>query len=370
IDSFRRAVDLDPQYALAFAGLGEAYWRKYRAALDTKWVAEAIENGERAVELDDRLIPVRVTLGMIYAGTGEYEKAIAELGEVVALDPGSAAAYRELAVAYAGAGSLDEAETAYKKEIELRPLYWGGYYDLGVFYWRYDRPDDAIAMFREVIELTPDNPWGYNSLGAAYYNLDRLDDAREMFERSIEAMPNYRAYNNLGNLDYGDGRYADAAAMYEKALELSDKSYITWANLANAYYWLPDRRGEAYNIYGRAAEMAEEQRRINPRNPRLLTSLAGYYAMIGEREKAVTLTEQALELAPDNSRIAYYAGFTYEQLGDRDKAVEWIGKALTLGYPLEEVERDPWLVDLRADKRFQDVFEAARDARQAAANSK
>ncbi len=369
IDSFQRAVFHDPRYALAFAGLGEAYWRKYRATMDTKWVAQAIENGERAVELDDQLTPVRVTLGIIYAGTGEYEKAIASLREAIERDPGSAAAYSELAIAYAGAGMPGEAETAYKKAIEMRPRYWGGHYDLGVFYWRHDRPEEAVAQFRRVIELTPDNMWGYNSLGAAYYQLDRLDEAREMFNRSIDATPNYRAYSNLGSLDYMDGRYADAAGMYEKALELNDKSYITWANLANACYWLPDRREEAYAIYRRAAEMAEAQRQINPRDPRLLTSLAGYCAVIGEEERAITLTEQALELAPDNSRIAYYAGFTYEQLGDRDKALEWIGKAMELGYPLAEVVRDPWLVELRSDARFLDFLQAARDARQAEAKS-
>jgi tetratricopeptide (TPR) repeat protein len=206
--------------------------------------------------------------------------------------------------------------------------------------------------------------WGYNNLGAAYYRLDRVDDAHDMFERSIEAWPNYRAYSNLGNLDYLDGRYEDAAEMYEKALEISDKSYITWANLANACYWIPGRRKEAYDLYRRAAEMAEEKRKINPRDPRLLTSLAGYCAMIDEGDRAVLLIEQALELAPDNGRIAYYAGFTYEQVGDRKNAVKWIGKAIALGYPLAEIERDPWLVGLRDDERFQGLLRKARDARQ------
>jgi tetratricopeptide (TPR) repeat protein len=185
-----------------------------------------------------------------------------------------------------------------------------------------------------------------------------------MFKRSIDAEPNYRAYSNLGNLDYLDGSYADAASMYEKALEINDKSYITWANLGNAYYWIPDRRDEAIDVYRRAAEMAEEKRAINPRDPRLLASLAGYCAMIGEENRAISLTERALELAPDNGHIAYYAGFTYEQLGDRESAVKWIGKAIELGYPLAEIERDPWLVDLRADRRFTRMLRTARDTRQ------
>ena len=132
INAFERAVVRDPQYALAFAGLGEAYCRKYGNSMDTKWVTEAIRNGERAVALNARLTPVRVALGMIYRLTGEYENAITELREVLSLDPGSAAAYREIAAAYSRAGMLGEAESAYRTAIELRPRYWGGHYDLGL----------------------------------------------------------------------------------------------------------------------------------------------------------------------------------------------------------------------------------------------
>jgi serine/threonine-protein kinase len=360
IQLFEQALRRDPNYTLAHAGLGEAYWRKYRKTMDPKWVALAVENGEKAVGLDQNLVPVRVTLGMIYAGTGEYEKAISVFEEVLAFDPANAAAHREMATAYSGAGMLEEAEKTYRRAIELRPQYWGGHYDLGVFYWRHDRKEDAVVEFERVVELTPDNMWGYNSLGAAYYTLDRWDEAHAMFERSIEAQPNYRAYSNLGTLDYIAGRYQAAAEMYEKALELNDTSYLTWANLANAYYWIPGKREDAIDTYRRAAEMAEELRTVNPRNANLLASMAGYYAMIDEGDRAVELINQALELKPDNSTILYFAGFTYEQLGEREKAVEHINRAIGLGYQVAEIEADPWLVDLRNDPRVRDSLAQAK----------
>jgi tetratricopeptide (TPR) repeat protein len=181
-----------------------------------------------------------------------------------------------------------------------------------------------------------------------------------MFERSIEAQPNYRAYSNLGTLDYIAGRYQAAAEMYEKALELNDTSYLTWANLANAYYWIPGKREDAIDTYRRAAEMAEELRTVNPRNANLLASMAGYYAMIDEGDRAVELINQALELKPDNSTILYFAGFTYEQLGEREKAVEHINRAIGLGYQVAEIEADPWLVDLRNDPRVRDSLAQAK----------
>lgn len=364
ISLFERTIKIDSLYALAYAGLGEAYVRKYRKTMDTQWIAPAVRNGKRAVELDDRLAPARVTLGMIYRETGEYERAIVELKNVLAVDPTNAAACQEMATTYADAGMVADAESIYRKAIQLRPDYWGCYYSLGVLFWRNDRPDEAVEQFQRVIELTPDNMWGYNSLGAAYYNLDRLDEAHEMFGRSIAAQPNYRAYANLATLDYVAGRYAEAANMYEKALEKNSSSYVTWGSFANACYWLPDRREEAYEHYRRAAVMAEEQRAVNARDPRLLSRLAGYCAMLGEAERADVFTRESLALAPDNLRIIYTAGCTYEQLGRRMEAVEYIARALTNGYSSAEFEADPWMQDLRADERFQTSLNEMRNGKE------
>jgi tetratricopeptide (TPR) repeat protein len=91
-----------------------------------------------------------------------------------------------------------------------------------------------------------------------------------------------------------------------------------------------------------------------------LTSLAGYYAVLGKNDRASSLVEQALEIAPDISRVTYFAGHTYEQIGERDKALEWIGRALETGYPISDAERDPWLGELRKDDRFQELMNRER----------
>jgi len=238
----------------------------------------------------------------------------------------------------------------------MKPDYWGGYNELGLFYFRRGNYEGAVSQFQRVIELTPDNAFGYLNLGAAYWGLEKIDDAQKMFERSIEVEPNYRAYSNLSTLLYGEQRYGDAAEMCEKALKLNDTSYLTWATLANASFWAPGRREKAYAGYRRAAELAEKQRSLTPRDPRVLTSLAGYYAVLGESGRALSLVAEALEIAPENPRIAYFSGHAYEQVGDRTKAIEWIGKALEGGYPKSDVERDPWLDELRSDHRFQQVL--------------
>ena len=90
IELFRQAIDQDSLYALAYAGLAEAYWRKYDETQEIEWVDDAKATCVDAIRLNDMLAPVRVTLGMIYHGTGEYEKSVTEFEAALALDTANA----------------------------------------------------------------------------------------------------------------------------------------------------------------------------------------------------------------------------------------------------------------------------------------
>lgn len=354
IGMFERALTEDSLYALAFAGLGEAYWHKYKSTSDAQWVARAVEYCQRAVAMNDQLAPVHVTLGLIHRGTGEYEQAVEELRQAVAIDAHNDNAYRELGYAYEMLGQTDEAESAYRRAIKLRPSYWGGYNYLGVFYYSQGRYEEAAVQFRQVTQLSPDNVRGYSNLGAAYLHLERWTDAREAFERSLEVEPNFDAYSNLGTLyHFYEADFTDAAQMYEKALALDDHDYQIWGNLASARYWAGEHE-KAQATYRQAIQMAQAKRDVNPRDSEVLCDLAMYHAMLGEQSQARALLEQAKGLVTDSDvGVMFSAGVAYEQLGEREQALEWIGKALENGYSPGLAHRSPTLQDLRKDERFE-----------------
>jgi len=358
ITALRRALELDPKYALAYAGLGEAYLYRFDETKDARWVKQSLEACQRAVELDDALAVAHATLGRVHRVTGKYEQAVAEFQRALELDPRSDEAYRGLAAAYEALGQAENAERTYRRAIELRPDYGSGYQWLGAFYYRQGRHEEAIRMFQRGVELAPGNSRAYSNLGGAYWAAGRYDKARVWFERSLATRPNYRAYNNLGTLYFfQESRYADAARMYEKALALDDRDYRVWSNLAAAYRWTPGEQDKARAAYERAARMAEEQRNVNPRDPHVLVVLADCYAMLGQAAKARTLVQQALALAPGEAEVMFRAGDIYEELGDRERALEWIGKALARGYSRAELERAPGLAQLRADARYPRLLE-------------
>lgn len=122
--------------------------------------------------------------------------------------------------------------------------------------------------------------------------------------------------------------------MYEQALEINDRDYLLWGNLASAYMYTPGKEDKALPAYQKAIELALEQYDINPGDPELLISLAGYEAVLGNEQRVRDYMSEALKLAPDNSYIMYRTGTTHERLGDRNEALYWIKKAIDAGYPL------------------------------------
>jgi serine/threonine protein kinase/tetratricopeptide (TPR) repeat protein len=352
---FNRALELDPKYAVADAGLGEAYWRSYEQTKDTQWAEAARKSSATAIALNDKLPQVYVTLGMIHTGTGHYEEAIQNLQKALALDPINADAYRELAKAYEQIGRLKDAESTYMNAIAVRPSYWGTHNELGGFYYRLGRYAEAEKEFRSVVELTPDNARGYKNLGVIAYSQKQYEEAARMYEKSVAIKPSDGAYSNLGTVYYTLGQYDEAARYYEKAIRMNSHESLYWHNLAATYQWSSDPK-KARAAFQETAVLTEEQRRVNPRDPVLLIQLADAYSYLDQPLRARELLRQGLALAPDDASNMFQASEIYEQLGDRKLALQWIGKAIKGSYPRDLIEKSPTLAQLRLDPRYSALF--------------
>ena len=363
ISLFNRALEQDPRYALAHAGLGEAYWRLYQNEKRPELVPLAEQHCERALAQDDLFASAWVTLGMIHAGTGRAELALADVQKALDRDPRNPEAYRERGVALEGLGRYPEAEASYRKAIELRPDLWSSWNYLGGFYMDRNRFAEAETAYRKALEPAPDNVRALSNLGAAVYYQDRMGDAEEIWRRAMRLQPYPGAARNLAALQFSDRRYAEAARTLEKAVSPGSSDYTLWRSLGAARYWAPGERPRAAEAYRRATELAEQERRVDPTNPRLIAHLADCRAMLGEVDKARVLAAEAARLAPDNRRVAEILSGVYEQIGDRDGALRWLTAAVKGGYPLADVESDPTFERLRKDPRYAKVAAAAAESR-------
>ncbi len=348
---FRKAFGEDSGYALAYAGLGEVYWRMFEDDRDARWVDSAIVFSSRAVQLNGSLAPVHFTLGMIYEGTGRNEKAVGQFREAIRLDPANGYAHAELGEAYSNLGDTSNAEAAFREAITISPKYWGFHNYLGKYYLIRGHTRDAMSQFRRVIDLTPDNYRGYSNLGGAYFYLGKFDSALVAFEKSVSLEPDYVGYSNIGTILYYKGKFPGAAEAYEKALKINDKDYLVWANLAAAYSQTGNKE-KSLAAYRTAVNKGGAILRLNPENAALMEDIAGYYISLGEKEKAKNLISTALAASPANVMLVGRAAMAYEELGERSTALRLLAEAFKNGYSPTEVENAPEMKGLRKDPRF------------------
>jgi eukaryotic-like serine/threonine-protein kinase len=350
----------DPQFALAQAGLGLAYFIRYRDSPTPELLEQARAACNRAIAIEPKLAPPYVTLARIEAMAGNNALAMQHVQRALQLDPHSAEAYGAQAEVLKAEGRDAEAIASVERATDLAPDSWRWPVLLGSYYFAGGRLKEAAEEFQRATQITPDNAIALRDLGLASLQLGRLDVAQKTLERVAEVEPSYSAFSALGTLLELDGKYAESVAMYQKALALSPNDSSAWGNLASGYMWSPGGHDRAVEAYRKAIELAEVTRKETPEDPLLLAVLGGYYAAVGDADHSVPLLRQALALAPDNPDVLFRCGEGYEILHQRSPAIRFIGESVASGYHETELQRSPELAGLRADPRFQQVLRAAR----------
>jgi tetratricopeptide (TPR) repeat protein/tRNA A-37 threonylcarbamoyl transferase component Bud32 len=349
---FGRALEKDPAFAAAYAGLGEAYWRKYELAHETEWVNKAAAACQQATQRDDGLAEGHACLGLVYQGTGKYEQASQEYGKAAAIEPTLDAAQSGLAGAYERLNRTEDAEKAYRAAIALRPNYWAGYNRLGALYLRHGKMENAAKMFSQVVSLAPDSFIGYSNLGIVRVTEGRYQEAIPLLERSLAIRETGDAKSNLATAYFQGKRYAEAAKLYEEAASLDPKNYELWGNLGDAYYWAPGVRESAPQAYRKAVQLAEAKRKVNARDANLLSYLASYYAMLGSRKQAEERIAEALRLAPRDAEVLFYSAVVHKQFGETNKALDALERSIAAGYSRETIRDTPNFSELQDNPRF------------------
>jgi len=257
IDYFDQAVAKDPSYALAYAGLADAYvlLSGFGAASPKDSLPEAKAAAEKGLELDGTL--------------GEAHASLAQA--LLAYDFNFAGANRE-----------------FRRAIELNPNYatahhWYGesvLTPLGQF-------EDGVAELKRALQLDPLSVIINADVGTVLTSARRYDEAIEQLRKTLEMDPSfYYAHYNLGEALEMKGLTEDAVAEYQKATALNDDP-VPQALLGHLYAKL-GRKDEARRILQRLRDSPKE-RYVTP------YLFAMIHLGLGEKDRAIDFLEKTYE---------------------------------------------------------------------------
>lgn len=245
-DAYKRAIALDPNYALAYAGLADLYLFRDKDIGRQVAMPLAKQFARKALEIDETLAEAHNTLAFV---NENYDF------------------------------DMPAAEAGFKRAIELKPNYAVAHQFYGGFLMQTGRTEQGLAEARRALDLEPYSVavnwyWGM-LLGFAR----RYDEAIAQQQRTLQIQPNYAlAEGNLASMYVQTGRYDDAAALINTGLrpeEQGDRSLLAV-------------------IYIRTGRESDARKVLNGMIDRCKTScgntvygIAKVYAALGDKDEAI-----------------------------------------------------------------------------------
>lgn len=256
IEYFQRALEKDPNYAPAYAGLGDCY-----AYLSTP--IHALSPSESARRTKDAVIKALV------------------------LDDALAEAHATLAwVTFRYDWDWSRAEKEFKRAIELNPSYVWARVWYGTYLMSMKRKDEALAEFQRAISVDPLSATAYTNLAQWFVHDGQYDRAIEQYLKSVELGPTiYTTHFFLAEAYERKGMYEEAIAAMKRSAELSGDN-VPHTGLATIYA-SSGKRAEAQSIL--------EQAENHPTANRVAFWIAAAYASLGREDDALRWLERAYE---------------------------------------------------------------------------
>ncbi|MCK4723958.1 MAG: tetratricopeptide repeat protein, partial [Dehalococcoidia bacterium] len=331
---FERALQLDPDYPLALAGLADAYVQRYKERFDYDeyWLdssdvlidralvldpdlAEAYESRAEVFLQEDNMTGAReaaekakdlrpdwdepyVHLGNIYRQRGERSKALVMFDTALSMRP-SVDAWCGRGNIFLTRGHIDYARAAYREAMELNPHHDRPYLDLAWLHEELYEGAEAESLYWRAIEVRPDHATGYELLSQRMFYRGGIQEGEELLRGFVERFPyNWDAYNALYDyLAWWRGDYPAAFKIIEEAVSRNPKRVWPHLLLASSY--------------------AEKK------SPQVESDKA-----VPASEQAVIAVDRALALRPNSGRVLEWAGYVYCYLNRLDEAMKYFNRAL------------------------------------------
>jgi TolB-like protein/Flp pilus assembly protein TadD len=371
LQSYERAVEIDPGFALAYAKLSTAHARLYYFLYD-------FSEGRRlkAKTALDKAAELAPGDPMVHLASGYYNllverdvpKALGEF-DIAARDlPDDADLLQAMADGFREQGQWTEAIEHYRRASELNPRSASLWVDLADTHWWMRRYTEANAACDKALALAPDQMWPYLSKAFNFWSWKgELKESRAV----LEAMP-----TDIRDdwVDWAWFMQNLLEGKYRGALDRIASKSDGWIRIkvgaqpvsllsAQVYEYLgePER---ALTHYQTATVTLEAEVQAHPEDPRYHSSLGVTYAALGRKEDAIREGKRAVELLPMSKDAVYGIPYVidlahiYTLIGDHQAAMEELGRLLSVPSWISPawLGADPRWNRLRDDPRFKQLI--------------
>ncbi|MCA1849580.1 MAG: tetratricopeptide repeat protein, partial [Acidobacteria bacterium] len=237
IECFRQAIELDPDYALAHAGISDCYAFLGDVGLTAipsrEAFSKAREAAREALEIDGELAEAYNSLAHVLMHEFNWQEAEKAFRRAIELSPNNAIAHQWYAYYLLFHGRNDEALAEAARGLELDPLSLGANGDMGqiLFYTR--RYDACIEQYRKGVELEPNFYRQHLWLGWAFEQKRMYGDALAEFRKARTlSEDDTEALASLGCVLALSGETAEASLILVELNELSPRKYVSPYNMA------------------------------------------------------------------------------------------------------------------------------------------
>ncbi|MFE1838396.1 tetratricopeptide repeat protein [Streptomyces sviceus] len=350
LEEYDRAVELDPLQPLAHYGRGLTH--------------QLLEDYPAALTALDRAVELAPDNGWIIAERAEthrlashLEQAAVDYTRAVALDPTDDVALAGRAVCRHGLGMLDESLADFNRALSIDPEYLWALVRRARLHRARGDVDKAFADLDRAYELAPDLAWIASERGDAYRIAGRYEEAVTELARAVSLEPGYAsALASRGQALYELGRYDEASAAFDGAVRLIpdyawalvmrsrtrsrlDDQEGMFEDLLRAVeaepdaHWIQSELGWAYWLAGRHDEATAVLRALLERDPDHETALAGLGAMHHDRksyEEALHHLDRAVAADPEYAWAYGRRGRVRLAIGRTEQALSDLDQCVAL----------------------------------------
>ncbi len=326
IELFRKALALDADYALAYAGLGDAYSQQVsKFDFPDAWL----------------------------------DSSIAVSNKAISMDPTLAEGYKALGLAYQQRGWLKRSLETYRKAVELNPNYAPAVGNIGWVNGQLGNFDEALRWQKRALALNPVLPYHYIGVGTVYLNLGDYVAAEKWFNKANALQPGLQLLQELlAIVSLVKGEYKECIERLEKVLA-SDPNDIMTLTLMGYAELRSDNYPRAEDCF--AGTVADNSAGMHLMGWSVGPTGLGYvYWKTGRQDEARKMfarslerDQKALAQGSEESGVMYDLAVINAIQGNKTDAYEWLQKAIDAGWrDSRDAEVDPTLENLRGDDRF------------------